>query len=165
MALILALPVGVIAAVPMDTPEQAVEAYDSTTRGAVQVNGDTTDWFHLDKNGKAIDPLPKLLNGTLAVEPGEYEVVVNKTARKVKVEAGKKVVLAAGTLVVEGEGLYYSPLVGDEKKVASNRNDPGLGSGIALFPGTYAVDVNVNHRSVRRTETAEIVPGKKLTVK
>ena len=91
---------------------------------------------------------------------------MNKTERKVKVEAGKKVVLATGTLVVEGkDGLYWYPMVGDEKKVASNRNNPGLGSGIALFPGTYAVDVNTDLRSVRENEAAGVRTGEKTVVK
>jgi len=46
---------------------------------------------------------PKLLNTTLELAPGTYVVDVNKTQRKVTVEAGKKTVLWAGELVVEGK--------------------------------------------------------------
>src|SRR5688500_8908656 len=89
----------VAGAVPEDkTPrEEAVEAYDSPTRGAIQVKGDTTDWFEVYRAGKAVAYPYPLLGKTVEVEAGEYEVQVNRTVRKVKVEAGKKVVLGTGT--------------------------------------------------------------------
>ena len=146
--------------------EESVEAHDSKTHGAVQVKGDTTDWFEVLKDGKVLDTVPKLLNGTRELEPGEYEVRVNKVSRKVKVEAGKKVVLLTGTLVVEGKGLYWYPLVRGERKVAGNRLNPDLNKPIALFPGTYAADVNVNLRKVVRVaEAARVVAGEKTVVK
>ena len=158
---------GTVAGAEKDPPrEESVEAYKSNTRGAIQVKGETTDWFDVLKDGKALATVPKLLNGTWEVEPGEYEVRVNRTSRKVKVEAGKKVVLLTGTLLVEGKGLYWYPMVGDERKVAANHNNPDLNKPIALFAGTYAADVNLNLRKVVRVaEEAKVVAGEKTTVK
>jgi hypothetical protein len=167
MLLLVLAGAGAVAAIEKDPPrEETVEAYDSKTRGAIQVKGETTDWFDVLKDEKALATVPKLLNGSWEVEPGEYEVRVNKVSRKVKVEAGKKVVLLTGTLVVEGKGLYWYPVIGDERKVAGNRINPDLNKPIALFPGTYAADINVNLRKVVRVaEAAKVVAGEKTTVK
>jgi hypothetical protein len=162
VAVVLAVPVGLIAA---DPKERSVEAYDSQTHGAIQVRGDMPDWFEMRRGGKAIGLVPKRLNGTWEVEPGEYEVVVNRTSREVKVEAGKKVVLATGTLVVEGDGLYWYPTVGEDKKVGVNRNTPALNSPLALFPNTYAAEVNVNTRAVRVADAAKVEASKMTVVK
>ena len=54
--------------------EETVEAYDSQTRGAIQVKGDTTDWFEVYKADKAVTFPHPLLGKTVEVEPGEYEV-------------------------------------------------------------------------------------------
>jgi hypothetical protein len=161
--LLLAAPAG--AAGEKEVSEQSVEAHASKTRGAIQVKGETTDWFEVSRGGKAVTFPHPLLGATAEVEPGEYEVVVNKTTRKVKVEAGKKVVLATGTLTVEGkEGLFWYPVADKERKVAPNRNNPALNSAIALFPGTYQAEVNVNLRSVKAGE-AKVTAGGKFTLK
>lgn len=168
LAAILALvsPAALVADDKKETPEKTVEAYDSKTRGAVQVKGETKEWFTVLKGGKVLGQVPRLLNGTEELEPGEYEVQVNKTARTVMVEPGKKVVLLTGTLEVEGEGLYYYPLVGKERKVAANANNPALGRPIALFPGTYAVEVNHKLRkTVRLADEVKVEAGKKTVVK
>jgi hypothetical protein len=165
VVVLLASPVGLIAADKNEDFEQTIEAFDSKTRGAVQVKGETSDWFDVAKNGKSILDVPKLLNGTLALEPGDYEVLVNRTSRKVTIEVVKKCVLTTGTLQANGKGLYYYAIVGKERKVAPNCNNPALGKSIALFAGTYAVDVNVNLRkTIRLTEEAKIEPGKKTIV-
>jgi len=164
--ILVASPVGLIAADKKEIPEQIIEAFDSKTRGAMQVKGDTSDWFDVMKNGKSILAVPKLLNGTLELEPGEYEILVNRTSRKVTIEVGKKCILTTGTLQADGKGLFYYPVLGKERKVAPNRNNPDLGKSIALFAGTYAVDVNMNLRkTIRLTEKAKVEPGMKTTVK
>jgi hypothetical protein len=164
--LVLAAPAGLIADDKKETPEKTIENHDSKTKGAVQVMGETKEWFDVAKNGKSILTVPKLLNGTLELEPGEYEVLVNRTSRKVTIEAGKKVVFATGTLKVEGEGLNFYALDGKTKLVAPNANPPGMNRSTALFPGTYAVEVNQNLRkTVVLTEKAKIEPGKKTTLK
>src|SRR5262245_65703794 len=77
--------------------EESVAAYDSKTRGALQVktvSERTSEWFVVEQNGKAAYPAaPPLLNGTLELAPGEYLVSVNRTQRKVTIEAGKKTTL------------------------------------------------------------------------
>jgi hypothetical protein len=163
--MVLAAPVGA-ADEKKELPEQSIEAHASKTRGAIQVKGDTTDWFEVYKGGKAVTFPHPLLGATAEVEPGEYEVVVNKTTRKVKVEAGKKVVLLTGTLVVEGKGgLYWYPLADGERKVAANRNNPALNTRIALFPGTYRAEVNVNLRSVESAGEARVTASGKSALK
>src|SRR5262245_65222846 len=88
--------------------EQTVVPYDSKALGAVQVKGDTRDWFTVYQGNKRVGPsVPPLLNSTVELPPGTYQILVNKTERKVTVEAGKKVVLLTGTLVVEGNGASW----------------------------------------------------------
>jgi hypothetical protein len=81
VVVVLAVPAALIADDKKETPEKTVEAYGSQTRGAVQVKGDTTDWFDVAKSGKSILTVPKLLNGTLELEPGDNEIVVNRKSR------------------------------------------------------------------------------------
>jgi hypothetical protein len=169
LAAVLALvsPAALVADDEKETPEKTVEVYDNKTRGAIQVNGDTKDWFEVYRGEKAVAfPYP-LLGKTAEVEPGEYEVQVNRSSRKVTVEAGKKVVLQTGTLELAGkDGLYWYPVVGGKRMVGTNRNPPSPGAKLALFPGTYAVDLNLNLRKVVRvTESAKVEVGKTTTVK
>jgi hypothetical protein len=105
MVLLIVSPVALIADDKKETPEQTVEAYD--TLGALQVKGETTDWFTLIKGGKVVG------------------------------------------------------VVGKDRKVAANRNNPDLNKSIALFAGTYTVDVNVNLRKIiRLTDEAKVEAGK-----
>src|SRR5262245_22772909 len=87
--------------------EDSVVAYESKTHGALQVrslNAKPVDWFDVLQNGKrAFSGNPRLLNGTLELAPGAYVVDVNRTQRKVIIEAGKKAILWTGELVVEGQ--------------------------------------------------------------
>jgi hypothetical protein len=141
--------------------EMSVEAYDSKTKGAIQVNGEKSDWFDVRKGEKSLAfPYP-LLGKVAEVEPGEYEVWVNKVVRKVKVEAGKKTVLETGSIHVEGKsGLYWYPLVGKDEAIGPNRLRPGLNQSISLFPGVYAVEVNLNLRTTQKlTDKAVVEPG------
>jgi hypothetical protein len=164
--MVLAAPAALIAEDKKETPEKAIENHDSKTRGAVQVKGETTDWFDVARNGKSILSVPSLLNGTVELEPGEYEIIVNRVSRKATIEVGKKVVFLTGTLQAEGKGLFYYPVIGKERKVAPNRLNPDLGKQIALFPGTYGVEIDVNLRKiVRLTDEAKIEAGKKTIVK
>ena len=67
-------------------------------------------------------------------------VSVNRTERKVTIEAGKKTVLLTGELVVEakkGTPGWYTPYQGEEAKVTAA--PPLLNSPLALFPGKYKV--------------------------
>ena len=150
--------------------EMTVEDYDSKTKGAIQVKVDDkmpTDWFDVLQNGKrAYSGNPKILNKTVELAPGDYVVDVNRTQRKVTVEAGKKTILWTGELVVEGEtaGAYWYPMDGKAKKLSSA--EPLLNKGRPLFPGTYTVFV---HTSVtvddKNLGKAEVKAGKKTTLK
>ena len=143
VVVVLAMPAALIADDKKETPEKAVEAYDSKTHGAVQVKGDTTDWFDVAKNGKSILTVPKLLNGTLELEPGDYEILVNRTSRKATIEVGKKVVFTTGTLQAEGKGLYYYPAGWQGAEGCSQSQQPVPGEVDCPLPG------NVRCRSER----------------
>lgn len=147
-----------------DPPEQTIEPYSSKVNGAILVKGETKDWFDIWADGFRKVQAPRNLNGTEEIAPGTYEVLVNKTKRVVKVEAGKKVVLLTGTLVVEGDkASFYAPYQDKERKCAGS--PPLLNRPIALFAGNYAVDLRVGDRDVRLTEVAQVVAGKRTVLK
>ncbi|HKI37822.1 MAG TPA: hypothetical protein VKA46_38570 [Gemmataceae bacterium] len=154
---------------PGPPPEAATAPYDSATRGALQVKGDATgDWFVVYQDGKRVAlpglSVPPTLNTVVELVPGTYEVLVNKTKRMVTIRAGEKAVLLTGTLVVEGEGNWYTPYQGDEAKLA--RGQPKMNSAIALFPGTYTVWVRVRlDQSEKLTDSAQVLPGEKTVLK
>jgi hypothetical protein len=150
--------------------EESVVAYASKTHGALQVKSvgaEPVDWFDVLRDGKrAFDGNPKLLNATLELAPGAYVVDVNRTRRKVTIEAGKKVVLATGELVVEGQpaSAYWYPVQGKERKLASN--PPILNRARALFPGTYTVFVHVSVTvNDKNLGAAEVKAGRKTVLK
>jgi hypothetical protein len=98
---------------PKPPPEKSEVDYDSKTHGALQVRGDTKDWFLITRDGKDA----------------------------VKVQAGKKTILETGTLDVEGKGAdWYAPYEGKDRRTADA--PPKLNTPIALFPGKYTVHVH-----------------------
>jgi len=148
---------------PSGQSEQSVVLYERSDRGAVQVNGDTRDWYAISRGGKAVGSNPPLLNTTTELEPGDYEISVNKTVRKVRIEPGKKLVLLTGSLVVQGSKAdWWYPEQGGEQKVAVN--PPTLGNALALFPGTYAVKVYVTNHAEPVSDSAQVSPGKKTVL-
>jgi len=154
---------------PSETPkEESVVTYDSKAHGALQVktvSQKTAHWFNVEQNGKAAYPAAApLLNSTIELAPGEYLVSVNRTERKVTIEAGKKTVLWTGELVVEGpkgSGDFYAPFQGKDKKVTSA--EPVLNSPLPLFAGTYTVKV-FGSKSRDLGETA-VKPGERTVLK
>lgn len=156
---------------PDDAPkEETVVAYASKTHGAVEVKNaakNPVDWFDVLKDGKrAFAGNPKLLNNVQELAPGEYVVDVNRTQRTVTIEAGKKIVLWTGELVVEGkpDTAYWYPMQGKERRITAN--PPILNKPRALFAGSYTVFVHV---SVAMDDAnlgkAEVKPGKKTVLK
>ena len=135
---------------PAEAPkEETVEAYDSKTKGAIQVKVDnkkSTDWFDVLQDGKSVfKGAPKLLNNTLELSPGAYVVDVNRTQRKVTIVAGKKTILWTGELLVEGKPsttAWYA--MQGKEKLTSTGVEPLLNKAIALFPGTYTVFVDTS---------------------
>jgi hypothetical protein len=77
-----------------------VVPYDSETRGALQVKGvraESSGWFDVLRDGKGILAAAQpLLNSTVELAPATYVVDVNRTQRKVTIEAGKKTILLTG---------------------------------------------------------------------
>jgi hypothetical protein len=132
---------------PAAVQEQSVEAHGSTTHGALQVRSiqeNPTDWFTVLQDGKNVLPgNPELLNKTVELPPGTYEVVVNQTQRTVTIETGKKTTLWTGELIVEGgpDGAFWYPMEGTERRLTSN--PPIVNASVDLFPGTYTVFVHV----------------------
>jgi hypothetical protein len=133
---------------PAEAPEElTVVDYDSKTHGAVQVKSASEkpgDSFNVLPAGKK-DFLgqPEILGGTRELTPGTYAIVVNRTQRTVKIEAGKKSILLTGDLMVESkrEGTIWAPR--QEKEFKYQSNPPVVNTRIALFAGTYDVYINV----------------------
>jgi len=149
---------------PKVVAEATTEPYDSATKGALQVKGDTADWFNVHLDGKSAGPkVPPRLGSVAELAPGTYEVFVNKTKREVTVRAGEKTILLTGTLVVEGKGDWYTPYQGKEAKLAGVQ--PTLGSPVALFAGTYSVTVQVGTKSEKLTDDAQVAAGQKTVLK
>jgi len=154
---------------PAEPPqESSVVPHDSKTRGAVEVRtltDKTGQWFRVVKGDKSAVPgSPKLLNSTIELEPGEYVVAVNKTERKVTVEAGKKAVLWTGEVVVEaekGRGYFYAPFQGKEKKL--DGVEPVVNRPTSLFAGTYAV--KFWGKQSKDLGDAEVKPGQQTVMK
>jgi hypothetical protein len=132
---------------PATVQEQSVEAHGSTTHGALQVRSlqeQPSDWFTVLQDGTDVLPgNPNLLNKTVELPPGTYEVVVNQTQRSVTIETGKKTILWTGELIVEGgpSGAFWYPMEGTERRLAGN--PPIVNASVDLFPGTYTVFVHV----------------------
>ena len=158
---------------PAEGPkEETVEAYDSKTRGALTVKvdqKDPTDWFDVLQDGKRVfkDKAPKMLNGTLELPPGAYVVDVNKTQRKVTIEAGKKTILWTGELVVEGKPETMAWYAMQEKvKLTSTGVEPLLNRAVPLFAGTYTVFVDTNLTGPDKSlGKAEVKAGRKTVLK
>jgi hypothetical protein len=146
--------------------EESVEPFDSRTTGAVELKGDTKDWYEVLKDGKrAYSGAPPLLNNMVELSPGEYEVAINKTTRPIKIEKGKKLVLLTGALVVEGrKANFYAPYQGTERKVSANPRK--LNTPMSLLPDTYRVELNVDvNRQVVLSDGVKVVAGKKTVLK
>lgn len=150
-----------------EKPVDAVEAYDSKTKGAVQVmtaEKKPVHWFDVLQNGKRAFPgNPPLLNNTVELAPGTYVVDVNHTQKMVTVEAGKKNVLWTGEVVVEGQGAnWYYAAQGKERKYVGN--PPVLGRATPLFPGAYSVHVHVKMED-KKLGDATVMAGQKTVLK
>lgn len=153
-----------------EVKEETVEPYDSKTKGALQVNvadKDTTHSFDVLKGGKSVLGNRRLLNGTVALAPGTYAVDVNKTQRTVSIEAGKKTILWAGELVVEGQpaSMAWYALQG-KVKLTSSGVEPLLNKALPLFAGTYTVFVDTSLTGQDRSlGEAEVKAGRKTVLK
>ena len=151
--------------------EIATEAYASKDRGAVEVrvsNKETRDYFIVRAVGASDKDkrMDKLLNSTMELKPGAYVVEVNKTQRKVDVNAGEKVVLWTGELVVEGKPETMAWYAMDGKVKLQAAAEPLLNKAIALFPGSYAVFVDTSLTGPDMSlGTAKIIAGRKLVLK
>jgi hypothetical protein len=149
---------------PKLPPEKSEVPYESKTHGAIEVKGSTGDWFTIYQGEKKVGPnVPPKLGDDVKMEPGDYDVYVNRTKRTVTVKAGTKVVLETGTLIVEGKGAnWWSPWEGKERRVADA--PPKLNSPLALFPGTYSVQLRVGDKNVTLAEAAKVEPGQKTAL-
>jgi hypothetical protein len=145
--------------------EESVAPYDSKTVGALQVKSvsDTGDWCNVYRGDKRVAG-DRLLGATIELAPGAYRVIVNKTERKVTIEAGRKTTLWTGELFVEGKkgsGDFWAPFQGKDRKLS--RTEPLVNTGLPLFAGKYAVKV----LSVKQADLgeAEVKAGQRTVVK
>ncbi|MDX1500732.1 MAG: hypothetical protein R3325_00095 [Thermoanaerobaculia bacterium] len=147
--------------------EVTVQPWNDPSGGAVEVLGDTRDWFDVvhDDGTRAFPGNPPVLGNAVAVAPGTYRVRVNNTERRVTVRSGEKIVLRTGTLIVEGtRASFWAPYLGDERMVALN--PPTLGSALALLPGSYRVELTVEqNRTVVLAEAATVEAGRTTTLR
>lgn len=147
-------------------PEESVVPYPSRTHGALQVlsvSAKPADWFDVLQKGKrALAGNPPRLNSTLELAPGAYLVSVNRTQRRVTIQAGKKRIVRTGELVVKGAGDWYTPYQGKERKLVGN--PPPLNRPVALFPGTYTVFVRVKMMD-KSLGKAKVGAGRKTVLK
>lgn len=138
--------------------------HDHPAMGALEVrtsNSNPHDSFDVLQNGiRAFPGNPRLLNTILELPPGTYEVDVNRTRLTVSIEAGRKISVWVGELIVEGgpQGAFWYPEDAGERRVTAN--PPVLNSGLALFPGSYTVFVYSGvDRPVVNLGTVEVVGG------
>jgi hypothetical protein len=93
-----------------------------------------------------------------------YAVTVNKTQRKVTIDAGKKTILWTGELFVQGKkgsGDFWAPFQGKERKLS--KTEPLVNTGLALFAGKYAVRI-VGPKAADLGD-AEVKAGQQTVVK
>jgi hypothetical protein len=150
--------------------EESTIPYNSKTHGALQVKSiqeKPNDWFSVLQKGKQMVSGKPRLNSTVELAPGAYVVSVNRTERKVTIEAGKKTILLTGELIVEAkEGTpgWYIPQQGKEAKVADA--PPVLNSPIDLFVGTYTVFYRKSGiTNPEKLGEAQIEAGRKTVLK
>lgn len=154
---------------PAEAPkEESVVPYDSKTHGALEtrtVSDKTAQWFDVQKDGKrAYTGAPPVLNSMIELAPGSYVVSVNRTERKVTIEAGKKTILLTGELMVEGpKGStdFYAPFQGKERRLATV--EPTVNTATALFAGKYTV--RLFGSKARDLGEAEVKAGKRTVLK
>jgi len=154
---------------PEAPKEESVVAYESKTRGALQVrtvNAKSNEWFVVEKDGKrAFSGAPPLLNSSIELAPGDYVVSVNRTEHKITIDAGKKTVLWTGEVMVEGKkgsGDFYAPFQGKAKKLAAV--EPLVNTPTALFAGKYTVTVFMGVKS-KDLGDVEVKPGERTVLK
>jgi hypothetical protein len=106
-----------------------------------------------------------MLGGTVELVPGTYELDVNHTRRSVTIEAGHKLIVRTGDILVEGEpeGAYWYPMQGGERRITSNPST--LNAFRAFFPGEFEVYVNQGVGApVDTLGTVTVLPGRVTTV-
>lgn len=149
--------------------QDSTVAYESAANGALQVMSvsDPVNWFLVFRDSTpAIDGNPPLLNSTVELAPGEYQVDVNRTRRAVTIVAGLRTIVWTGDLAVEGGSTsdYWYPSQQGERRVTSN--PPLVGRPLPLFPGSYLVIV---HGSVTvppdTLGPADVIAGRTTTLR
>jgi hypothetical protein len=138
-------------------PEDPLCRYDplpdtagiSADQGGIQITAASEDYFYvLDSAGKQVGSART--NQTAPVKPGDYKVTLNKSPHTVSVRAKTLTKCSAGDVLVSGGvDQYYYVLDSTGTQLASKK----IGGGVALFPGTYRVQVN------KTTADAEVKPG------
>jgi hypothetical protein len=137
-------------------PALRYEAYNHATKGAVVVAGTRTDWYKvLDAAGeKVLSGEPT--NDETELLPGTYLVDLHGVRQTVTVQAGRKTVVEAGSVVVSGTGAdWYKVYEATGEKVLA---DKPTKSETELLPGTYVVKLG------ERKFTVQVRAKQKTTV-
>jgi hypothetical protein len=121
-------------------------------QGLLQVQGSTSAYYYvLDETGKQLGY--QLLNETLPLDPGRYQLKVNNSMHAIEVEAGRFAKCFTGTLMVSGNTSEYYYVMDSLNQQLSYEL---LSRSMSFFPGTVRVKVN-------STETAAEIKLKELS--
>lgn len=112
--------------------------------GTLTIRGQTGAFYYVrDTDGKSL--VNGSLNGSLALFPGSYRVLVNGSVKAIDVAAGQTSEGQTGSMVVEASGgtYYYVEDTAGKSLAATN-----LKSALSFFPGEYIVKVGDTKRPV-----------------
>lgn len=126
-------------------------------QGVLQVDGGTAAYFYVfDESGKQVGY--ELLNKTLSLDPGKYQIKVNSSIYPLKMEAGRLAKCATGTLIVKGNTPEYYYVM---DSVNNQLSYDLLGKATSFFPSSLKVKVNNTETpaDVNINKITEIVTG------
>jgi hypothetical protein len=116
----------------------------SCATGTLLVAGTTGDYYYVrDPAGNSLSN--SSLGKRLALLPGSYVVSVNATEAKADIAAGQLTEVKTGTLSIKGQTSAYYYVQDPGGKSLANGS---LNKSIALFPGSYRVQVNGSAKAI-----------------
>lgn len=147
---------------PLVDPNCSIEPMPSggsvqTGQGALQVDGSTSAYFYVyDEDGKQIGY--QSLNNLLAMNPGKYQVKVNKSSHPVTIQGGSLTHCWTATLTIAGSTSEYYYVMDSAR---SQIHYDSLGKSSSFFPLTLWVQVNKSEAPVelKSKQATEIKTG------
>jgi hypothetical protein len=102
-------------------------------------------------------------NGEVELPPGSYRVSLNNSSQVTNIQAGRKTVVPAGSVLISGTGQYYYSVLdaAGTRKLA----DAKTNGEIELLPGTYRVSLNNSSQETSiQAGRKTVVPAGRVTV-